>query len=553
MNPLPISTYEDKDAVDKSIARLSMLANVSVGWPNYFGALLESDDPCCAVGAACALLERGHLTSSTQTLVMRLCGYLPVRKRAFAYFMNRHEYEVARKVLEIPSVTESLSAIDCMMAELQRNFSRLAEAHVVAYLNTANIEHLNKVHDAADELGGWKLAVPVLVNHILINPQEVAWPMRLAKHLIDADRYDLLDKVYEAMSSAGLFPLVCIYLQAQVSKNRGEIDLSVKLLSKVETSSLPDVLDRAISALTSELLEKLGRYRDSYDCLVRLKSKSRTQSFDPRKLAKLAMAQSALPSVELGPDKNLNYYIMLGFPRSGTTLLENILQSHPSIETFEEIPAFRSIGQVIHDLRRSRQHWTPETASLSRSRYYAEIDRHKKKSGAMVFVEKMPIMTVRATFLKKLFPEKRYIFSIRHPYDVVLSCFRQNFLPNMAMDSFTTVADTCWMYDFAMNEWFSNFSLTDHRVCYVKYDDLVRDMKNTVQRALAFLNVDWNDEMLAFASKADVRRSKTPSYKMVRKGIDIGVQSSWRNYKFLFEKDETRCLDKWVRHFGYDL
>lgn len=183
--------------------------------------------------------------------------------------------------------------------------------------------------------------------------------------------------------------------------------------------------------------------------------------------------------------------------------------------------------------------------------YYTEIERRRKKQGATVFVDKLPLMSYRAPMLEKLFPQKRYIFSIRHPYDVVLSCFRQNFAPNTAMDHLTSMERAFRLYDFTMTRWFDHFSLTSERVCYIRYDNLVLDARNEVGRALDFLGVNWQEGVMDFSSRADERRAQTPSYQKVRKGLTIGVQSSWRNYEFLFKKPEARLLDKWVQHFGY--
>ena len=72
----------------------------------------------------------------------------------------------------------------------------------------------------------------------------------------------------------------------------------------------------------------------------------------------------------------------------------------------------------------------------ARRRYYDEIDRRKSKPGARAFVDKLPIRSAWIEVMEKFFPEKRYIFSIRHPFDVVLSCFKQYVGRNIAMEHF---------------------------------------------------------------------------------------------------------------------
>jgi hypothetical protein len=192
-------------------------------------------------------------------------------------------------------------------------------------------------------------------------------------------------------------------------------------------------------------------------------------------------------------------------------------------------------------------------AAAARDKYLDELERQHKKSGKVFRIDKMPLSSADAAFLQRALASMRYIFSIRHPYDVVMSCFRQSFTPNAAMENFRTVADTAAMYDYTMTQWFSVHSLDDDTdVCYVRYEDLVENFRPTLERALDFIGVGWDDAVLDFVAAADKRFAKTPSYKKVRSGLSIGVQSSRENYKFLFETKETAVLKKWVKHFGYD-
>lgn len=80
----------------------------------------------------------------------------------------------------------------------------------------------------------------------------------------------------------------------------------------------------------------------------------------------------------------------------------------------------------------------------------------------------------------------------------------------------------------------------------------MQNPKEALLGALRFVGAQWNEEVLNFAAQAEQRFAKTPSYQLVRKGLTIGVQSSWMNYQFLFEKPAARLLHKWVDQFGYD-
>jgi hypothetical protein len=226
------------------------------------------------------------------------------------------------------------------------------------------------------------------------------------------------------------------------------------------------------------------------------------------------------------------------------------------IETFEEIPALTA---AIDQIERVLLGKTPKPEDsrapylAARGKYYDEIDLRRRKPGATVLVDKLPIRSTDAAFLAKLFPDWRDIFSIRHPFDVALSCFKQRFAPNPAMENFRTVEGTARAYDHAMTEWFKRHGMDDPRVVYVRYDELVTAFEPTTRRVLEFLGLEWQDEVRDFARAAENRAAKTPSYQKVRQGLSIGVQSSWRQYGFLFQSKETAPLRKWAEFFGFPI
>lgn len=119
------------------------------------------------------------------------------------------------------------------------------------------------------------------------------------------------------------------------------------------------------------------------------------------------------------------------------------------------------------------------------------------------------------------------------------------------MEVFQFVVDATALYDFTMTQWFSQFSRASTEVCYVRYESLVTEFALTTDRILSFLGLDWNASVANFAETAETRSARTPSYAKVRQGLSIGVQTSWRNYDFLFNTPEAKPLHKWAEFFGY--
>lgn len=542
----------DRQSPADVLSRLTLLAHLKSGFGSYYVNLLNEKDEVLSVGAACALTDTGYVPPAILPRLEELAGYQAVRTKAFDFFMKNHEYLLAEAVCNVPTRPQDDVMQQGMRAHLADDYAALARTDVQKFLNTGMIEHLFQAISNAESDGGWRSALPLMVKAAIINPQDARWPQRLCRALIEANQFDLVAQFCDIVDTIGIFPTVSGMFRAALAGERGVPEEGLKLLDRMNTKSLPRGAEMDMCRIRAVLLDRCGKFQDANKYYEKQNVLYRTETFDRDLFIKRIEGKAALVVPELPRDNHDNYFLMLGFPRSGTTLLENALASHPLIETFEEIPSWSSAQHVMRQFWEQKLPLPYDAAVKARQRYYREIDRRRKKDMAAILVDKLPILSADAVILDKMFPRKKYIFSIRHPYDVVLSCFRQVFGPNAAMDNFTTMEDTCRMYDFAMGQWFNIHSLDSERVCYVRYDRLVQDLQQEITRTLQFLGAEWDPSILQFAKRADERKNKTPSYQKVRKGVSIGVQTSWRNYEFLFQKPYARKLDHWVKLFGYE-
>jgi hypothetical protein len=270
----------------------------------------------------------------------------------------------------------------------------------------------------------------------------------------------------------------------------------------------------------------------------------RAPQIDPQDFLKTVLASESWNVRNLPPDPNVNAFMMVGFPRSGTTLLENALSLHPDIATFEEKMGLDGIIRTLEI-----EALKVDAGATARALYYQHL---RPQRPVRILIDKMPLHSAFAALFQKLFPGKRYVFSIRDPRDVVLSCFKQDFVPTNAMENFRTFGGSCALYDFVMTRWFGHFGLGDPRVCYVRYERLATDFAGEVKRVLDFVGADWSPAVLEFAAGAARRHASTPSYSKVRKGLAIGVQTAWQKYEFLFKGPEAEPIQKWIKFFGYD-
>lgn len=537
---------------------LSALNAIQQGAIGYYRELRRSADPYLQVAAWCAILDAKQLTIPDWSALLPLCAYGAVRSRAYAYFTELNERSFARQAAEAgPKVGEDLDR-KLMLAELDGDDARAAEIHGSLYLETGDLSHLDRASRSAEAAAGWRPALTWAVRMLVASPLNPA-PVQLVYSVLDSSSQpDLLQEVAELFAARKMYLQIGQIFLANAALMRGDAKLCLERLAPLDdarvmaNTALTPYLG-AIRALRASAEEKLGHYKRAYEAFVALNEAERAKDIDPQNYIRGIEIRGKIVVPPLARDAFPPVVQMVGFPRSGTTLLENVLAAHPEIETFEEIPALTAaIDRIERVLLGKLPPETPEaTFAAARARYFEEIEALRRKDGARVLIDKMPIRSADAAFISKLFPEWRYIFSIRHPYDVVLSCFKQRFTPNAAMENFRTIDGSIRLYDLAMTEWFKQHSLDDPEVHYIRYDDLVTDFESTTRAALDFLGVAWNEAVRDFSKAAERRAAKTPSYQKVRQGLSIGVQTHWRNYGFLFDTEAARPLAKWAEFFGY--
>lgn len=542
----------DRDFDAKIFHGLGLLAGLRRGLPPYYQQLIHEPDVVLRVAGLVALLELRAVWSDQAELVIAHAQYGAVKRRAFPFFMDVHEYDLARRVAETPSEDVDALLTERMRAELTLDYGRIVDLDLQLFLAHGTPDYLWDAENNAEMVGGWRAGVPVSVVTLLARPVEPSAALVLMTRLRAANQLDLLERVCASFAKAKVFEAESALFRAAILLDSGETQRAAAWLKRMPEKFPDERLTQLVQQLKAESLNKTGDYRGAYAAFEKMNAVMRSKTVDPKAYRPDVLKRAALTFDPLPKDEREPLCLTLtGFPRSATTLLENVLEAHPDIEAFEEIPAFGRLARYIDRFAPKDGHVTTDIVQRARDAYYDEVRRQSKKPAARWRIDKLPANSAEAVFLKNIFPDKRYIFSIRHPYDVVLSCFRQTFVANTAMENFRTIADAASLYDFTMTQWFNVHSFDDPSVCYVRYEELVNDFQPTVERVLGFIGAEWDDAILDFAETAERRFAKTPSYQKVRSGIKIGVQSSWKNYGFLWDTKETAVLKKWVRHFGY--
>ena len=236
-------------------------------------------------------------------------------------------------------------------------------------------------------------------------------------------------------------------------------------------------------------------------------------------------------------------------------MLDTILRSHKSIKVLEEKPL---IDKVILELDKSLKEDLSNLEKLDKNKiteiqkiYFDERDKFIKLDKDEIFIDKLPLNIIFVAEIIKIFPSAKFILALRNPYDAVLSCFMQPFIPNDAMSNFLNLQDSVIFYDTVMKLWSSYQEKMNLNVHTIKYEDVVNNFDKSLKNLLNFLNLQWSEDLRKFYMKADKERLiNTPSYNQVNQPIYQDSINRWKNYEDKFS-DLKGILDRWVKYFKY--
>lgn len=231
---------------------------------------------------------------------------------------------------------------------------------------------------------------------------------------------------------------------------------------------------------------------------------------------------------------------LLGFPRSGTTLLDTFLMGHRAIEVHEERPFLDTAALHSGD------------ATAARDAYWRALDAERKKPDALQ-LDKYPLAMARAPLLNAMFPAARYLFMIRDPRDVVLSCFMTRFRLNWGVASFLDIGEAARTYEAVMSLWMRSRERLALDVHEVRYENLIAETSDVLKGVANFAEVAFDQAMLDHQATAHGRGMiATPSNAQVIQPLYQRASGRWRRYRELLDPLRP-LLDPWCATFGYDV
>lgn len=269
-----------------------------------------------------------------------------------------------------------------------------------------------------------------------------------------------------------------------------------------------------------------------------------------------ALDPAAWPPGDSGPDavgEARQHVFLMGFPRSGTTLIESMLAAHPDIVSLEERntmhAAIRAFQAAPAGLRRLSAASARELKTY-REDYWRSVRSYGVEPSGKIFIDKNPFNTLRLPLIWKLFPQARVIFAVRDPRDVVFSCFRRRFDLNPSTYELLDLERSARFYGGVMRlaeVLRPKQALAEHRLVYER---LVGDFEGEARAVCAFLGAEWRDELMDFAGRGQRGGVASASAAQIARGLFKDGTGQWRRYRNELAT-VMPILTPWVERFGY--
>ena len=354
---------------------------------------------------------------------------------------------------------------------------------------------------------------------------------------------------------------------AQLLRGDNQMEAARNVLLAHEWENRPNQ-EIAVVALTllGEVQERLGDYDQSFTTFEHANAIA-ARRFSRQGIGRQAyMAQIEQQRMLFSTDwiggwtqvklESVAPVFLVGFPRSGTTLLDTVLRSHPDISVIEERPTLAPLLQALGKMEQGRGDvlgkLDADSAGELRKLYLCARARFDESQGRRrLLIDKLPLNLVHAGLIQRLFPDARFILALRHPCDCVLSGFMHNFEPNSAMASFLSLDHAAKLYDQSMGLWEHYRALLPLDVHAVRYENMVEDFEATVAGLLNFLGVAWDDAVTRYHETAKARKIiRTPSYNQVTQPIYKRASGRWENFREYMQPVLPTLLP-WAEHYGY--
>jgi tetratricopeptide (TPR) repeat protein len=363
-----------------------------------------------------------------------------------------------------------------------------------------------------------------------------------------------------------------LLVRARLHRISGQLDEGEKLLRALLLRSSFETSVKAWYELGTNL-DRQGRYDQTMEAFLQAKALVYpvSEEFEPR-LEKIhadirkmeetvsdkMLALWHAAGADLRPAKR--FALLCGHPRSGTTLLEQVLDAHPNVIATDETSIL--LGEAYPALRRGFPESTSvvevlETVSVgalqqARDEYFRFTELFTGEPiGDRLLVDKNPALDVHIPTVVRIFPEAKFLVAIRDPRDVCLSCFMLPLPPGQLSALYLSLEGTAAQYALIMGVSRAIRSRLPSPQMEVRYEDVVADLEGNSRRVLRFLGVEWDQSVLRFDDHAKTKLLRCAIDEAVAKPIFTSSIGRWRHYQKYLDPC-LKQLKPFIKAFGYE-
>jgi tetratricopeptide (TPR) repeat protein len=381
--------------------------------------------------------------------------------------------------------------------------------------------------------------------------------LELGLLLENLNRIDALEALLAEAEKRGVAAAEMGLLHAWALRRQGKFAEAMPLAEAVPETISPIRRNQLIA----ELADRLG---DSGRAFAAFEAMNRASLAEAGPTTENYPAEVAAEAARLTPARIAKWtrakvaheppapVFIVGFPRSGTTLLDTLMMNMPDLHVLEEQPVMRQVeGMIDPDAL-----GTLSAAELDRmrARYFEALEAiAPPPRPGMTVVDKYPLHMARMPLIHRVFPDAKIILVERHPCDAVLSCFMSNFQLNRAMRAFVTLEGAARLYDTVFDCWTRATELLPVDFHRIRYERMVEDLESEMRALLGFLDIAWDDKILDNQSAAAKREHiRTASYSQVTEPIYKRSSGRWERYRAQMAP-ALPILAPWAERMGYEI
>ncbi len=310
-----------------------------------------------------------------------------------------------------------------------------------------------------------------------------------------------------------------------------------------------------ISARMEEgnILDRMARYDDAMACVLSARRDAARAAESPSVyFDRIRELHSWLKSADINgwkaswPSDDFRPIFVMGFPRSGTTLVEAMLSAHPALVGTDEAPLVSELIGMAQGM--TGVPYPDALTRLTEAHISSMHEAYRRGAAAHIqplkldghrLVDKLPLNVPNLPAIRRVFPDAPVVLVRRDPRDAIVSCLMQHFQPGQAIAAFDTPEELARLH-LAIDElWCDCVDRLGLNTMEIRYEDLVSEPEPHMRRLFAFIGVDWDDCVLRFHENAGDRTISTPSYAAVARGVFTSSCGRWRHYADHLARAET--------------